>query len=218
MVKSPEPGRAKTRLSPPLSLVEAADLARAFLLDTLAEAERTDADRWLAFAPASAVASMGILAGPDAGLIEAEAADLGLALDCAQRTALAMGYRRVALVASDVPHLDAARYDDAFRAMRYVDVAIGPSSDGGYYLLAAKQPTPRLFQDMTWSTASVYNETLLRAAEVGLSVASIAGCDDIDTAADLVRLLDALRSRPGAGHTLTLLEHCSVLLEGVAAD
>jgi rSAM/selenodomain-associated transferase 1 len=218
MVKWPEPGRAKTRLSPPLSLAESADLARAFLLDTLAEAARSDADRWLAFAPASAAASFRSLAGPGIGLIEAETADLGLALARAQSAALAMGYRRVALVASDLPHLDAACYADAFAALWHADVAIGPSSDGGYYLLAAARPTPRLFQDVTWSTAAVYQETLVHAGEAGLSVASIAACDDVDTATDLVWLFDALRRRPGAGHTLLLLEQCSALLEGVAAD
>jgi hypothetical protein len=71
---------------------------------------------------------------------------------------------------------------------------------------------------VTWSTASVYQETLVRAGEAGLSVASIAACDDVDTAPDLVWLIDALRRRPGAGHTLLLLERCSALLEGVAAD
>jgi rSAM/selenodomain-associated transferase 1 len=218
MVKWPEPGRTKTRLSPPLSLVEAADLARAFLLDTLAEAARADADLWLAFAPATATSSFRSLAGPGVGLIEAETADLGLALHRAQSAAMAMGYRRVALVASDLPHLDAARYADAFAALRCADVVIGPSSDGGYYLLAAEQPTPRLFQDVTWSTASVYEETLLRAEEAELSVATIATCDDVDTASDLVWLLDVLRNGPSAGHTLRLLERCSVLLEGVAAD
>lgn len=218
MVKSPEPGRVKTRLCPPLSFVEAADLARAFLLDTLAEAARTDADRWLAYAPASAAASIQSLAGPDFGMIEAQAADLGRALDRAQRAALAMGYRRVALAASDLPHLSATRYDEAFSALGRADVAIGPSSDGGYYLLAAGQRTPHLFHDMAWSTDSVYFETLLRAAEAGLSVAPIAGCDDVDTFSDLVRLDDTLRHRPGATHTRTALERCAWLLEGVAAD
>ena len=217
MVKWPEPGRAKTRLSPPLSLVEAADLARAFLLDTLAEASRADADRWLAFAPAAAAGSIRSLAGPDVGLIEAEASDLGRALDRAQCAALAMGYRKVALVASDLPHLDAARYADAFTALQRVEVAIGPSSDGGYYLLAAARSTPHLFRDVAWSTASVYDETLRRAAEAGLYVTPIAGCDDVDTASDLVWLRDALRHRPGAGHTRSVLERCSWLSDGAAA-
>jgi rSAM/selenodomain-associated transferase 1 len=217
MAKWPEPGRSKTRLSPPLSPDEAAGLARAFLLDTLAEAGRSDADLWLAFAPASAAAAFRSLVGPAVGLIEADTADLGRALDQAQRTAFAMGYRRVALVASDLPHLDADRYTDAFAELANADVAIGPSSDGGYYLLAAERLTPRLFQDVSWSTATVYGETLARAAESGLSVATIATCDDIDTASDLVRLADALRRRPGAIHTRPLLERCSLLLEGVAA-
>ncbi|MGD9891112.1 MAG: TIGR04282 family arsenosugar biosynthesis glycosyltransferase [Dehalococcoidia bacterium] len=218
MVKWPEPGRAKTRLSPPLSPAAAANLARAFLLDTLAEAARADADRWLAFAPAAAASSFRSLVGRGIGLIEAETADLGGALDRAQRAALATGYRRVALIAADLPHLDAGRYADAFAALSRADVAVGPSSDGGYYLLAAEQPTPSLFEGVTWGTASVYQETLQRAGESSLSIAEIATCDDVDIAPDLVWLFDALCRRPGAGHTLALLAQCPVLQEGVAAD
>lgn len=218
MVKWPEPGRAKTRLSPPLSLEAAASLARAFLLDTLAEAATSDADLFLAFAPAGAESSFRSLVGDCVGLIEAETGHLGLALERSQAAALAMGYRRVALVASDLPHLDARRYADGFAALRAADVAIGPSSDGGYYLLASGRPTPDLFHDIAWSTSVVFEQTLARAAAARLSIETIATCDDVDTAADLIWLLDALRRQPGAGHTLPLLERHAALLEGVAAD
>src|SRR5581483_8224650 len=95
MAKWPHPGRTKTRLSPPLTPSEAAELARAFLLDTLAEAARADADRILAFAPLSAAEDFRRLVGPNVGLIPAEAPHLGIALREGQRAALAMGYRHV---------------------------------------------------------------------------------------------------------------------------
>ena len=78
MAKWPEAGRSKTRLTPALSPIEAADLARCFLLDMLAEATLIDADRWLAFTPASAGVQFRALCGPDVGLIPAETSDLGL--------------------------------------------------------------------------------------------------------------------------------------------
>lgn len=218
MVKWPEPGRAKTRLSPPLSPDDAAALARAFLLDTLAAAATGDADLWLAYAPAAAERSFRSLVGSRAGLIAAEAADLGVALERSQCAAFDLGYRRVALVASDLPHLDACHYAAAFNALGRSDLAIGPSSDGGYYLIAAGRPTPQLFHGMVWSTPAVFDETRQRAVALGLRVATLATCDDVDTAADLIWLVDALRRRPGAGHTLGLLERMLPLLDGAAAD
>jgi hypothetical protein len=122
-----------------------------------------------------------------------------------------MGYRRVALVGSDLPHLPAVRYAEAFAALDRADTVIGPSGDGGYYLLAAERETPALFENITWSTEIVYRQTLDRAAAAGLRVAEIAPCDDVDTAEDLTFLLDALRQYPGAGYTLRLLERLPVI-------
>ena len=210
MAKWPEAGRSKTRLSPPLTAGEAAELARCFLLDTLGEAARADADCFLAFAPLSAADAFRRLAGPSVGLIPAEAPHLGIALREGQRAALALGYRRVALVGSDLPHLPASRYTEAFAALAGADVAIGPSGDGGYYLLASERETPQLFDDITWSTPAVYQQTVDRAAAAGLRLAAVAGCDDVDTAADLPALHAALHQRPGAGYTLAMLERLGV--------
>ncbi|MGH2587661.1 MAG: TIGR04282 family arsenosugar biosynthesis glycosyltransferase [Dehalococcoidia bacterium] len=218
MVKWPEPGRAKTRLCPPLSFADAAELARAFLLDTLTEAAKTDADLLLAYAPEGAGDAFRSLVGSRAGLIEADADDLGGALSRAQAAALDLGYQRVALVAADVPHLDTARYSEAFAALDGADAVIGPSSDGGYYLLATARRTPELFEGIAWSTDAVYGQTLAAAEEAGLRIATVASCDDVDTAADLVWLLEELRRRPSAGHTLTVLDRVAGAVTGAAAD
>lgn len=218
MVKWPQPGRSKTRLCPPLSPQQAAALARCFLLDTLAGARASGADCWLAFAPAGAEGDFRRLAGPDVGLIPAEAASLGDALREAQRAALALGYRRVALVGSDLPHLPPIRYAEAFAALSGADAALGPCADGGYYLLAASAPTPGLFERITWSTAVVSMQTRARAREHGLRLAEIAPCDDVDTAADLPALFEALTAAPGAGHTLALLRDLAPLWTTATSD
>lgn len=206
MTKWPEPGRAKTRLSPPLTPSEAAELARCFLLDMLAGAAAVDLDCLLAFSPVGACEQFRDLVGPRVGLIPAEAPNLGVALLQAQRSALQLGYHDVAVVGSDLPHLSPACYRQAFALLAAADVVLGPSGDGGYYLLAARSETPVLFDRIPWSTATVYERTLERAAEANLRVASIASCDDVDTAADLPSLAAALRACPGAGHTLRSLE------------
>ena len=218
MAKWPEAGHAKTRLSPPLTPAEAAELARCFLLDTLAGAACAGADRWVAFAPLTAAAQFRRLVGTHAGLIPAEAPHLGGALRRAQGAALAMGYRRVALVGADLPHLPVSRYAEAFAALAEADVVLGPSADGGYYLLAAERETPRLFAEVDWSTPVVYRQTRARAAAAGLRVAAITGCDDVDTADDLPALYTALGERPGGGHTLAMLARLALPLRGLAAD
>lgn len=205
MTKWPESGRAKTRLSPPLTLEEAARLARCFLLDTLDAARVADADRYLAFAPMDAREPFRALVGPDVGLIPAEGAHLGVSLHEAMRAAFALGYARAAVVASDVPHLPPTRYADAFAALNSADVAIGPSADGGYYLLATARPIPRLFEGIAWSTETVCTTTLARAAELSLRVAVLPSCDDVDTAADLPRLHAALRGQPHGARTRAAL-------------
>src|SRR5437764_411699 len=84
MAKWPEAGAAKTRLSPPLTLAEAAELAECFLLDTLSEARAINADSFIAFSPRAAREKFWALAGPEVGLIAAEGEDLGEALYLAQ--------------------------------------------------------------------------------------------------------------------------------------
>jgi len=205
MAKWPEPGRAKTRLSPPLTPFEAAKLARCFLLDMLDSATAVGADRWIAFAPAARVADFRRLVGGGVGLIAAEFDCFGDALQAAQHTALAKGYRSVSLVASDLPHLTADRYLEALAALKTADVALGPCSDGGYYLLASERETPSLFCGVAWSTSVVYSQTLQRAEQAGLRVARLPSCDDVDFGSDLGLLCSALSLHPGAGRTLNFL-------------
>jgi uncharacterized protein len=207
MAKWPQAGHAKTRLAPPLSIHEAAEMARCFLLDTLDVAAKVDADRWIAFAPAASSDDFRRLVGPEIGLIPAEFDSFGDALQSAQKAALAMGYRRASLVASDLPHLDAGRYLEAFEALKAADVALGPCADGGYYLLAAERETPSLFRDIAWSTSTVFEETLCHAAAAGLRVAELPECSDVDTAADLAPVFAELAARRRPSRSLDFLQH-----------
>jgi rSAM/selenodomain-associated transferase 1 len=217
MAKWPEPGRAKTRLSPMLTPEDAAALATCFLLDTLDVARFSQADRWVAFAPASTADRFHQLAGPEVGLLSAESQSFGHALAQTQRNLLDIGYRQVALVASDMPHLESRRYAEAFDALESADVALGPCGDGGYYLLAARGATPHLFHAVAWSTASVLSTTVRRAGEAGLSVATISSCDDVDTPSDLQPLFETLSRRPGAGRTLAALDRLGFARAGEPA-
>jgi hypothetical protein len=96
----------------------------------------------------------------------------------------ARGARRVAIVGTDAPDCTRAHVTAAWAALDTHDVAVGPTHDGGYYLLALARPCPGLFQDIAWSTPDVLRATLARAAAAGLSVARLATLRDVDTLAD----------------------------------
>ena len=101
---------------------------------------------------------------------------MGERLDNALTGCLKRGYERVAVMNSDGPTLPASHLARAFEALRDgVDVTLGPSADGGYYLIGVKQPAPRLLREVRMSTPTVLADTLALAAEERLQVDAPAG-------------------------------------------
>jgi rSAM/selenodomain-associated transferase 1 len=210
VAKEPEAGKTKTRLSPPLSGQQAADLYRCFLLDTLELMVRVEiAQPILAYTPDEAepffrrFAPAGFEFTPQVG------ADLGERLDNVLAHCLQGRYEQAVVMDSDSPSLPAAILERAFRELESpdVDVVLGPCEDGGYYLIGVKARCPALFQEITWSTSAVTAETLQHAEEHNLSVARLPEWYDIDVYEDLQRLAEQLRSLPEdlARHTRALL-------------
>ena len=89
------------------------------------------------------------------------------------------------VVGTDIPDIGPDTVGDAFRGLQDHDVVLGPTTDGGYYLLALKEPMSELFRDVPWSTDAVLEVTLDRAAEIGASVALLESRTDVDTASDV---------------------------------
>jgi len=193
-VKAPRPGGVKTRLVPVLGDRGAAAFYRA-----LAEAEvrRTrpeggDYTRLFFFAPADAGAEIaswfpGEIVAPQ------EEADLGARMAAAFAEAFRRGARRVAIIGTDVPWVTRDIVLGAFRALDRDAVALGPSSDGGYYLLALARPCPGIFEGVPWSTPGVLAATLARAEALGLSVRLLETLNDIDTLEDVRSAWEELR-------------------------
>ncbi len=209
IAKRPTPGRTKTRLTPPLTTEQAAALYECFLVDTLDLARRVpETDRLIAFLPAEARPYFAALA-PDFELVLQAGAGLGERLDNALTGCLRRGYERAIIMNSDGPTLPAAHLAQAFAALRDgADVTLGPSTDGGYYLIGVKQPTPRLLREVRMSTPTVLADTLALAAEEGLRVELLPAWYDVDEAADLDRLARELANAPPevATHTRALLD------------
>ena len=104
------------------------------------------------------------------------------------------GYTRVIVIDSDTPTLPTAYLEQALSliAAHQNDVVLGPTEDGGYYLIGLRQSHRELFERMPWSTSQVFPETRRRSEQSGLTVACTASWYDVDTPADLERLMASL--------------------------
>jgi rSAM/selenodomain-associated transferase 1 len=198
MAKSPTPGQVKTRLCPPLSAADAAELYRCFLLDKI-EQVRTVANARPAIAYAGSRAVFEALA-PDFLLVEQRGPDLGSRLHSSFAALLGEGFAGAVAVDADTPTLPTAFLRDAadLVARPGLDVVIGPAEDGGYYLIGLRAPRAALFTGIAWSTATVLEETLRRARGTGLAATCLPVWFDVDTPGDLERLRAAL-ARDGTG-------------------
>lgn len=222
MAKASHAGRTKTRLSPPLTLEQAADLNTVFLrdiADNLAlAAQAAPIDAFMAFGPPGATAFFEQHLDQRVGLLEAWLPSFGDCLLHTVETLLGLGYGAACVLNSDSPTLPTALLIETARVLLAPGerVALGPSTDGGYYLLGLKRPHRRLFADITWSSERVCAETQARAAELELDTALLAPWYDVDDAASLQLLLGETlggrafcpthRSYP-APHTAAFLEH-----------
>ena len=194
--KLPEAGKVKTRMTPPLSSAEAAELYERMLGDVLetsaAACRSAAADLVVSLTPSDRLFSFADLfvdspALKRAKLIAQCEGDLGLRMGHAFDQAAAAGYDRIVLRGSDSPALPEAQLVEAFEALETVDLAIGPDVDGGYNWIAAHRGHRGLF-DHEMSTASVSAETLSNANRLGLRSSAFSESFDLDTAGDLDRL------------------------------
>jgi hypothetical protein len=228
MAKASAPGRAKTRLVPPLTFEEAAALNTAFLQDVAANvllaaghaASRAGIAGYAAFGPPGSEAFFRRVLPPGIGLIDAWLPNFG---DCLSHTIseiLARGHGSAVVLNSDSPTLPTALLVEtaAALAMPGDRAVLGPSSDGGYYLLGLKAAHRRMFEDVAWSTTEVAAQTMDRAREIGLEVYRLPVWYDVDDVESLRRLraelseADAPRRRADpqrphhARHTAALLD------------
>ncbi|MBZ0168506.1 2-phospho-L-lactate guanylyltransferase [Candidatus Methylomirabilis lanthanidiphila] len=191
MARAPEPGRVKTRLVPPLSCECAANLYRCLLLDKLLQvAGLTDIDPYLAYTPLEARPSMLALLPDGFTLIPQAGSTLGDRLHRLSAILLERGHQAVILIDSDSPTLPTPYLLDAVKQLQggTTDLVLGPTDDGGYYLIGLKRPCRALFDDIPWSSQTVLNETLHRATAQRLQVAVLPPWFDVDTPDDLTRL------------------------------
>lgn len=208
MAKAPIPGEAKTRLIPALGAERAARLQRAMLLDTIdlvREAVGAEVTMSIICPSELHLQMLRAIVPSDIEIIAHGSPDLMKGLDYALTHYLQVGYERVILLDGDSPTLPASSLIAAIERLDEHDIVLGPTLDGGYYLLGAVRPHPLLFQ---WEEVgdAVCEQTRLRAEAAGMDVLLLPPWFDVDTAGDYERLLGDLQSdRGGALHVRSLL-------------
>ena len=200
--KEPASGQVKTRLSPPLSPAEAAELYHYFLQDVVAEmAHLPEIEVAIAYDPASARGFFETLSGEGVRLVPQTDAGLGERLIQAFAWGFSRGFSSIIIRNSDSPDLPGVVVQEAKEALSQgrADVALGPSPDGGYYLAGLRRPCPDLFLDVAWSTDQVLNQTLARARSLGLKAHLLPPWPDIDDIVGLVNFLKKPLAPPTPG-------------------
>jgi rSAM/selenodomain-associated transferase 1 len=197
MAKAPLAGQVKTRLLPALSPEQAARLAQALLVDQLNHLRQMEsADLYLAFAPEEARLLIEQLAPPRFSLFPQQGADLGARMQAVFEKLFRAHYRSIVLIGSDLAAVPLCFFDQAYRFLesRQHRVTLGPSRDGGYYLIGCNQPTPELFSEMSWSHEAVLTQTLARLGQLKIAHDLLPGWFDVDTPEDVHALRMALNS------------------------
>jgi rSAM/selenodomain-associated transferase 1 len=194
--KPPEPGLTKTRLVPPLTPDDAARLYHGFLLDSVQLGLALGWERISIVHPRGGRQALAELLPPAVCLIEQRGQGLRDALSSAFADHLAEGFVRVVLIGSDNPTLPVCTIEEACDALDNHDMCIGPSADGGYYLIGMRAPQPGLFEGIDWSTSRVFAQTQANAQRLRLRVHSLQEWYDVDEPADLERLERELVALP----------------------
>ncbi len=219
MAKAPRPGTVKTRLSPSLSLEAVTDFYRCLLEDTLTLTRSLNGVEVAIMCPQADVTELVQFAGDNVRVVEQNGDGLAAGLASVFAHFTKKQESRVIAFNSDSPHLPRSVLEDAFATLATHDVVVGPTHDGGYYLVGAKASYPTLFVNDGMSTSSALDRLLSRARTLDLSVGSAAPFYDIDIADDLNRLAAELRVSPErAPRTAAWLKEWERLCGGGAGE
>jgi rSAM/selenodomain-associated transferase 1 len=222
--KAPIAGQVKTRLAPVLTPEGAASLYRCFLLDTVELAMKaTERPAWavdrrqtfIFYTPPEAWQVL--RSGPHGleemieqpiDLLPQGSGDLGSRMSDAFQDLFMRGYEAVVIIGGDLPTLPLSRLNAAFAALERrpgaegpLWVVLGPSLDGGYYLIGLRAPQPALFEGIAWGTSRVLGQTVDRITRLGLKVECLEPWYDVDTVDDLDFLVAHLRLLMACGRS-----------------
>jgi rSAM/selenodomain-associated transferase 1 len=207
MTKAPQAGRVKTRLTPPLSPREAAALNICFLRDTASAISQTatggKTQGVAVYTPLGSEAAYTEILPEHFILVPQREGDFGERLLAATEDLLRLGFNSVCLIDSDSPTVPDTVFAEATQFLSDSEdgVVLGPSDDGGYYLIGLNRPHPSLFEQIDWSTERVLEQTIAAAREIDLSVHLLPTGYDVDDRATLARLCQELFGANGSANS-----------------
>ena len=196
MAKAPRPGRVKTRLTESLSIPAVLALYRCLLEDTLELSKSLKGVEVVVVCPEADQEELAQLTGEGVSVVAQQGEGLAAGLTFVFRHFTAGGGHRVIAFNSDSPHLAPSVLQGAFELLATHDVVVGPTNDGGYYLVGAQADHPTLFEDDGMGTRSALDRLLARTKGLGLSTSFSEPFYDIDVANDLIPLARELQLAP----------------------
>lgn len=201
--KEPQRGRVKTRLEGSLSQAACVGLYKAFVRDSIDAAKRVQCEKKIiAYDAGNARPRYLKRVARNFIFYKQRGRDLGQRMRNAFQFANESGYKRTVIIGTDSPTLPAPFIQEAFHKLSSHDFVIGPSADGGYYLIGAARGPKELFAGIRWSSDSVFKETLKRAKRLKKRAALLPRWYDVDNPQALARLLrDLKRDKKCAHHT-----------------
>ncbi len=207
-LKAPEKGRVKTRLSHSLDKGFVLELYKAFVKDTL-DAVHPLGRPMVFFWPDNKKRAIKAWLGDDILSFSQQGADLGQRMVHAFETVFDAGYDSAVLIGTDIPQLNSDILTQAFGKLDNDHAVLGPSKDGGYYLIGFRKPafSPLVFKGIDWSTPHVFEQTHAVMDTNDISFSLVETLNDIDTIADLKDLARDMEGDYRVGrHTRAMLE------------
>ncbi|MEK6262830.1 MAG: TIGR04282 family arsenosugar biosynthesis glycosyltransferase [Planctomycetota bacterium] len=199
--KHPLPGHVKTRLADEVGTEVATKLYAAFMDDLAFRFRAAGDNRILGFWPTDSVDFFDQYVKLGYELWPQPEGDLGQKIISFYKYALKEEGSRAVLIGSDSPTLPSEFVDQAFELLNEVDCVLGPATDGGYYLIGLRRPSPALFENIAWSGANVLVQTVQRATTAGLSLNLLTPWYDVDDLKGLQVLAGHIRAMTHAGQT-----------------
>jgi hypothetical protein len=196
MAKAPRAGTVKTRLAQSFPDSDVTDFYVCLLKDTIALSLSLGTVDVAIMCPAADVHDLSEIAGGSVRIVPQKGEGLAAGLTSVFSHFTTIGFQRVIAFNSDTPHLPASILYSAFDALVTSELVVGPTHDGGYYLVGAKASHPALFNGDGMGTGTALERLMQRASELKLSVHLVEPFYDIDVATDLDRLAAELRSHP----------------------
>jgi len=212
--REPKNGKVKTRLLAGLPSTSVTGLYQSFIKDILRIARHVDCSAKYVFYVGRGKKDIPFLAKQAKGFIlrRQSRGDLGKRMLGAFQHCYAQGYGRMVVVGTDCLTMTSEDLNKAFQKLKRFDVVLGPSKDGGYYLLGLRYPDPRLFQGISWSTGQVLSKTKDRLRSCRYSFSGLPVKEDIDTMDSLKRFMRNPQKSRLAPDTACYLKQIKALL------